>query len=183
FVATTKANIQEMFYLSWDELAKIKATGRWEIEAHGRRSHDDIQIDETGTLDTYLTSRFYIPGQGLESITGYKKRVAEDYINGIMDLKEHLDIDARYFAIPLNDYGDHEISNYEHAYEFNQALTRQVFKLAFIQAQQRDGLALESFYNDRHSNPYKLKRLEVKNMSPENLLKALDHFSQKNQQK
>ena len=172
-----------MFYLSWDELAKVQTTNRWEIEAHGQRSHDDIQIDEKGTLGTYLMSRVYTPGEGLESIEKYKKRVEEDYANGITDLKKHLGIDTSYFAVPLNDYGDHEVSNYEDAYIFNEELTRRFFKLAFIQAQQQDDAVLESFYNYHDSNPYGLKRLEVKNMSPENLLKALDHFSQKNQQK
>lgn len=176
FVATVKANEQDPFYLGWDTLAHMWSTGRWEIEAHGRNSHDDILINEEGVYGTYLTSRMYASLAGLESVEEYKKRIEKDYINGIMDIKTHLGIDARYFAVPLNDYGDHETSNYGGSYAFNEELTRRFFRLAFVQAQQLDGVALESFYNDSNSDPYTLKRLEVGNMNSENLAKELERF-------
>ncbi len=175
FLATIKANKNDPFYLSWDELVKVQATGRWEIEAHGRRSHDEIQIDEKGTLERqYLISRIYTPGKGLESVEEYKKRVEADYVNGIADIKEHLGIDARYFAVPLGDYGSLEVYNYKDAYEFNQELTRRFFKFAFIQAYH-----WKSFYNYRDSNPYILNRLGVRNMSSDDLLKELERFAAK----
>ena len=89
FIATVKANEKEPFYLTWDELVKIKATGRWEIEAHGRRAHDKIQIAEKDILGRYYTSRIYTLEKELESVEEYKKRVEEDYVNGIPDIKEH----------------------------------------------------------------------------------------------
>lgn len=179
FVATIKANEGDPFYLSWDELARVRATGRWEIEAHGRHSHDKVPMDENGTPGTYLTSRAYTQENGLESAAEYRARVDADYRNGITDLKEHLGIEARYFAVPLNDYGDYEVPNYTDAYAFNRELTRRFFKLAFIQAEQEEGKVYESFYNYSDSDPYALRRLEVRNKSPEELLRALERFSPK----
>lgn len=174
FVATIKANEKEPFYLTWDELAAMKATGRWEIEAHGRRSHDKILIDEKGTLGRYYTSRMYISEKGLESVEEYKKRVEEDYSNGIADIKEHLGIDARYFAVPFSNYGILENVNYENAYSFNQELTRRFFKLAFLEIE-----IFESFYNYQDSNPHELKRFEINNISADDLFKSLERFSPK----
>jgi len=180
FLATIKANENDSFYLNWDELAKVKATGRWEIEAHGRRSHDQIVIDEKGSLGTYLTSRIYTPGKGLESIEDYKKRVEADYINGMVDIKEHLGIDARYFAIPLNNFGDSEISNFhDDAYKFNRELTKHFFKFAFTQVYKKDGIAFQNFYNYRDSNPHEVKRLSIENMSSVDLVKSLERFAPK----
>lgn len=174
FVATIKANENDSFYLNWDELAKVQATGRWEIEAHGRRSHDKILIDKNGTIGRYYTSRIYTPEKGLESIEDYKKRVEEDYIDGIVDIKEHLGIDVRYFAVPLSNYGVLENFNYPDALRFNQELTGRFFKLAFLEIE-----AFESFYNYRDSNPHSLIRLEVKNISADNLFQLLERYSPK----
>lgn len=178
FVATIRANENDPFYLNWSELKEVQDTGRWEIEAHGRRSHELIPTNEKGLLGSYLTSRMYLPNKGLESVEDYKKRVETDYINGILDLKEHLGIDAHYFAVPLNSYGVNNNPDYYDAYKFNQELSLRFFKLAFVQAQQNDGNPLESFYNYKDSIPFiSLMRLEVKNISSEDLLKSLKRFA------
>ncbi|MDD2673051.1 MAG: polysaccharide deacetylase family protein [Syntrophales bacterium] len=174
FVATIKANENDPFFLSWDELNKMQAIGRWEIEAHGRRSHDEIIIDENGATGRYYTSRIYIPGKGLESIEDYKKRVQDDYAGCIADIKDHLGIDAQYFAVPLSDYGTAEYSNYQDALKFNQELTMRFFKLSFLEIND-----FESFYNYKDTDPYHLIRMEVKDISSDDLLKSLELFSLK----
>lgn len=175
FIATIKADENDSFYLSWDELAKMQTTGRWEIEAHGQRSHDKIIIDENGTQGRYYTSRIYTPGTGLESIEEYKKRVEDDFKNGVADLKEHLGIDAKYFAVPFGNYGVREPFNYGDSYKFNEELTKRFFKLSFFEVD-----LVESFYNYKDSDPYKIIRLEVRPYwSANNLLKILDTTKEK----
>ncbi len=176
FVATVKANKNDPFYLSWDELKKVKATGRWEIEAHGQRSHDKVLIDAQKTEGRYLTSRIFDELSGLESVENFEKRVREDYINGISDLKHNLGIEPLYYAIPLNNYGGDD-SNYEGASSFNQQLTKQYFRLAFVQALNKNNKVGDTFYNYIDSNPQTLKRLEVKNMSSEQLESALLEYA------
>ena len=179
FVATIMANESDSFYLGWDELVKLQATGRWEIEAHGRRSHEEIPTDEEGTRGRYYTARQYVKGKGLESVGEYQKRVEEDYINGIADIRERLAVDASYFAVPLSDYGDHEAfeiseSEYTSEFNFNRELTRKYFRLAFLQAGPYEG-----FYNYRDSNPHELRRLDVQNMTADELLQRFERFSPK----
>jgi peptidoglycan/xylan/chitin deacetylase (PgdA/CDA1 family) len=176
FVATIKANEEDPFYLSWEELRNVQATGRWEIEAHGRHSHEEVLIDEEGTEGMYLVSREYVSGQGLEGLEEYKKRVEADYVNGINDIKDNLGIESRYYAIPLNDYGFRESHNYEDAYEYNQRLTAKYFRLAFSQVVKEGGVATQSFYNFSDARRVGLKRLEVGNVGADKLLESLDKF-------
>jgi len=176
FVATGKPEV-DPFFLDWKELQKVKDTGRWEIEAHGRHSHENIPIDNNGATGKYLTSRMYIKDKGLETVDQYKNRVEQDYIDSINDLREHLGIESHYFAVPLNDYGDFSVTNYSDSYNFNQKITDKYFKLAFVQAEQNDTGVIESFYNFKDSKFDNILRLEVKNMSAEKLIYWLDRFS------
>lgn len=175
FSATIKPNTDDPFYLGWNELRKLKDTGRWEIEAHGQHSHDKVQIDADGTIGRYLSSRIYDPETGLESIADFEDRVEMDYIDGIKDLYVNLGIDPRYYAVPLNDYGD-QVSNYDDGVKFNKYLTKHYFKLAFVQSLVEDNIAKDTFYNYADTDPYNLKRLEVKNMTADELLTALKKY-------
>jgi peptidoglycan/xylan/chitin deacetylase (PgdA/CDA1 family) len=170
FVATGAAE-NNNFFLSWDELKKVKETGRWEIEAHGKHSHEEFAINAEGDKGMYLISRKYLPDTNtLESIEEYEERVEQDYIDGIEDLKVNLGITPQYYAVPLNDYGDLEISNVDNALEFNQNLTKKYFKLAFTQS------GKFSFYNFKDTDPYQIKRLDIKNITGEELLVLLERF-------
>ena len=60
FVATNRANRNDPFYLTWDELKKMHESGRWNIQAHGRDSHNTIQISENGEMGKFMNSREYM---------------------------------------------------------------------------------------------------------------------------
>jgi peptidoglycan/xylan/chitin deacetylase (PgdA/CDA1 family) len=180
FLATVKANEKDSFYLDWNQLKNMQTTGRWEIEAHGRNSHDFIQIDKDGNFErNYLVSKKYIPESGLESLEEYTQRVQDDYKNSINDIKENLGIDSKYFAVPLNDYGDIDMLNHENAYELNKTFTKKFFKLAFVQVDEKNDIPLKTFYNYIDSNPLELKRFSVKNTNADDLLNYLNYFSPK----
>lgn len=176
FVATVKANAVDSFYLDWEELSTLQQTGRWEIEAHGRHSHDKVIINEAGDEGRYLSSRMYDAERGLETESEYEARVHSDYLAGLNDIRQNLGFEPTYFAVPLNDYG-FEASNHGTAYDFNKYLTELYFKLAFVQSLSDNGEAYESFYNYADSDPHTLKRLEVKNMTAEQLRVALEKFA------
>lgn len=176
FVATVKQNEEDKFFLNWEELNKMKESGRWELEAHGRHSHDTVVIDENGNLGRYLTSRIYNPETGLESIEAFESRVQQDYLGGIQDMQKNLGIVPKYFAVPLNDYGD-QSSNYEDGIIFNMKLSETHFRFSFIESLSENNKVFETFYNYIDSNPQTLKRLEVMNMSAADLKFALDKFA------
>ncbi len=181
FVASGPTIDGNSFYLTFDELKKMKATGRWEIEAHGRYSHRKIPIVKNPSAEIdygrYLTSKVYLAKKGrLETDAEFKKRVENDYINSINDLRTNVGVTSRYFAIPLNDYGQQPISNYDQAVPFNEYLIKKYFNLAFIQANNSDNVLNFSLppYNFKSDNPYRVKRIEMKNMSAADLLSILE---------
>ncbi len=176
FIASAKPNDDDPFFLSWNELKKLKDTNRWEIEAHGRNSHEPIIIDGFGTKGVYLSSRIYDSINGLESEEDFEKRIEGDYIDSINDLYNNLHIKSRYYAVPLNDYGNEPSSNYSKAISINKELTKKYFKAEFIECLSDGHVAQESFYNYVDTNPYLLKRLEVKEMSADELKNALNKY-------
>lgn len=178
FVATIKAINKDPFYIGWKELEKMKQSGRWEIESHGRNSHERIAINENGDLGTYLTSRIYSDKSGLESIDGYEKRVEQDYANVKSDLLNNLGIDSNYYAIPFAEYGLGDISNHPKAYEYNSEIAKKYFKYTF-RSYSSNNKVTESFYNYKDTNPYQIKRLNVKNITSDELLAALILYSAK----
>lgn len=176
FEVTGKPNKQDKFYLSWDELKELQNTFRWEIEAHGRNSHDKIQIAENGGVGRFLTSRMYIDGKGLETVEEYEQRVEQDYVDGINDLKDRLGIEAKYYAIPLNEYRIPEVTNYPESVNFNRNVNEKYFRMAFIETDSRlDPRGLKPpVYNFSFDDPYQMKRIEVKNMEADELKNILE---------
>ena len=168
------------FYLTFEELRAMRDTGRWEIEPHGRHSHEYVQISDDqndGTYGRYLTSKVYLPDFGrLETEEEFEQRVEQDYVDGIEDLKNNIGVDARYFAIPLNDYGELPVSNYPKAAAFNKLLLEKYFRLAFIQANESDDVLKFNLpiYNFKNDDPYVMRRIEMKNMNADQLKELLE---------
>ena len=167
------------FYLDWDELKVLQRSGRWEIEAHGRNAHKRIPTDNTGELKDgrFLISKMYLTDLGrIETDSEFAVRLERDYIESIEDLKNHLGITSRYFAIPLNDYGNLLETNFKGASSVNIALMKKYFKLAFIQVNSPEDVVdiKLSVYNFATGNPYAVGRIEVKEMSADSLKLILE---------
>lgn len=179
FVATGRVTEGDSFFLSWKDLRRMRDSGRWEIEAHGRNSHDRVYLDkDRKEWGWFLTSRIYLPGKGrLETVEEFETRVENDYLNNLRDLRENLGIEPRYIAIPLNDYGATPVSNYPEARAYNDSVIKKYFRLAFVQANDSFDILdiAQPVYNYRNDDPYTLRRIEVKNMEPETLKNILEN--------
>lgn len=178
FVATAPAINGNSFYLTWEELKKMKESGRWEIEAHGRHSHETIPIStDENDYGRYLSSRMYLADKKrLETVLEFEERVEKDYLDAVRDLESNLGIRPQYFAIPLNDYGEQPISNYPPSTDFNHKLMKKYFRLGFVQANSSTNPSriTAPVYNFAHTNPYSIYRLEAKNLSANELMEILE---------
>ncbi len=173
FVATGPMVDGNSFYLDKSELKKMSESGRWEIEAHGRYSHNKIKINNSSTSSDlnegrFLTSKMYLENeQRLETDEEFINRVRNDYVVGNQDIKNIIGKEPRFFAIPLNDYGDSDFGNFPQAVEINNNIAKELYSLAFIQGNEFDDVTvvLESPYNGVDTDPMRMRRLEMKNMS------------------
>jgi len=176
FIVSGKQNDKDKFFLSWDELKVLRDSGRWDIQAHGTYSHNKIIDDPYNNTGYFLSSKRYKKGVGLESDDAFETRVENDFLQNIVDLKLQLGIVPKYYAIPLNDYGEEAKTNYPDAVRFNWRLMKKYFRLSFVQANSSsdtNGFYL-NIYNYKDTDRYMTARIEVKDMSPDVLIRTLE---------
>lgn len=179
FVASVMIEEENSFYLSWEQLKEMKDSGRWEIEAHGHQSHENIRIspDAEDEMGRFLTSRIYLVNEGrIETVEEFETRVENDYLQNISLLKEKLGVDARYFAVPRGDYGQRPISNYYDGFTFNEELAKKYFSITFLEMS-TDSITRQfsnPIYNFKSDDPQKTRRIEVKNLSASELKNLLE---------
>ncbi len=172
------------FYLTEEELQKINESGRWEIQAHGRYSHNRINLEinksQEGEDQTFLSSKIFLKEEDrLETDQEFNIRAENDYIQGNEDVKKIIGVEPKYFAVPMNDYGISENTNFPESLKINNSLVKKYYKIAFVQSNVYENVTtvLASPYNMAFENPYKTRRLEVQNMSAEDLIRILDEYA------
>ncbi|MBP6856250.1 MAG: polysaccharide deacetylase family protein [Candidatus Pacebacteria bacterium] len=180
FLASGPVYTGNTFYLNNSELAVLRDSGRWEIQAHGRHSHDHIQISENSNdeFGRFLSSKMYIvPERRLETDDEFLNRIKKDYEEGDEDVEAINGSKPKYFAIPLNDYGEFPVSNYPESIALNNEIVKNRYELAFIQSNDTDAVSkiISTPYNFQKGNPYKIRRLEVKNLSAQEIINILDY--------
>ena len=145
------------FYLNWQELRKMRDSGRWELGSHGSQSHKPIGDG------CFLVTK--IAG---ESDQEYAARVEDDYRSSIDAFRKHLGVEPRFYAIPFGDYGVKESqSPCSGAWELNAALSSKYFELVL------GSESASHMHNTAYANPYEIARVHVGNMSGEELLRTI----------
>lgn len=185
FLATGPLRDGNQFYLTEEELKVMKETGRWEFEAHGRYSHNKIPVSSSISAEKgrYLASKEYLVQEGrLETDQEFYDRVFADYVNANNDMSNIFGYAPQYLAIPLNDYGNDQNSNYSAAVGINNTIVKSFYKIAFIQANDSEDVldVVNSPFNYSYEDPYITRRLEMKNMTADELISILykyDHYN------
>ena len=103
--------------LRWDELARMQASGRWDVQEHAGEGHVTIPtgVDATGAdvLKPYYAWRRYDPvrwpsGDHLESYESWKARAEGDIAQAEALLRAHVPgFQPLAFAVPFGDYGQY----------------------------------------------------------------------------
>ena len=181
FLATGPSRDGNLFYLTESELKLMQQTGRWDFQAHGRYSHNKIAIspDVRAEKGRYLASKEYIGSEGrLETDQEFYDRVFADYVNANSDMNTIFGYAPQYIAIPLNDYGNDQNSNYPAAVGINNTIVKSFYNIAFIQANDSENVldVINSPFNYSYEDPYIARRLEIKNMNAEQLISILNKY-------
>lgn len=176
FVATGPMIDGNNFYLTKDEIKYVYDTGRWEIQAHGRYSHNHIN-SELGFDQRFLSSKKFLQDkQRYETDLEFIERIEADYLNGNKDLEEITSQTPKYLAVPMNDYGLSQESNYRDSFWINEEIIKKYYRLAFVQANNSDNVieVVSSPFNMSFEDPFRIRRLEVKNMKADDLIRILE---------
>jgi hypothetical protein len=172
FTVAEKPDIQDPFFLSWDQLREMHASGRWDIEAHAYDGHDTIPVDAAGNQGNYYSNKMWLASQNrLETEDEYKNRVQGDLAHVKADLENNLPgarVDA--MAFPLGDYGQMSV-NIDKKTAENDFLTavKSLYALSF-----ELNFTGSDFNNFSDSDPNLLRRFEVpSDLSAADLIKKL----------
>jgi hypothetical protein len=87
---TGRVGTHRPYYLTWQELARLKDSGRWDVESHTREGHGRIVVDQRGTRWPALINRTWFANDGrLETLGEFSVRVTRDLRGARADLVRH----------------------------------------------------------------------------------------------
>ena len=93
-------------HLTWDELRRMQASGRWAIDEHAGHGHKLVTAGAGGRRLPFYASELWAGGTQ-ESFSSYRKRVSGDIDGGLAALARNLPGWSSHgtFAVPFNNYG------------------------------------------------------------------------------
>jgi peptidoglycan/xylan/chitin deacetylase (PgdA/CDA1 family) len=152
FIMTERQERRDPFFVYWDRVERMIASGLWEIGSHGHIGHDPVPVDESGSTGPFFIRARYLQREGrLESWDEFRDRVREDHERARNILAERTGRPIVAYAPPLRDVAG--LSAASEAHRTNREIVESTYRLAFLD--DRFGV------NDRRSDPKRLKRLRV----------------------
>ena len=152
FVMTERQSRRDPFFVYWDRVERMIASGLWEIASHGHHGHDPIPVDEAGGTGPFFIRAGWLPEERrLESWDEFKDRVRRDHDRAKGVLSERTGREILAYAPPLRDVAG--LSAAPEAHQATREIVEATYRLAFFD--DRFGV------NDRRSDPKRLKRLRV----------------------
>lgn len=157
FVITRHVSDDESpYYLSRRELTRMLASGRWEIESHGKDDHDLYPIDAQGHMGHFLSNLLWLEDeQRLETLEEFKERIRQDMAVSKRDIEAAFDVEVTGYAYPFGDYGQETVNLPEAAHAIAEVI-ESIYPLAFYQVWNGD------IGNHPDPNGVMIKRLSVK---------------------
>lgn len=158
------------YYLSSNEIKKMIATGRWEIQYHSDIGHTLYKIDEKGNEGRFYPNKLWRDDFGrLETDEEYTKRVQYELTHGQELLQREFGIQNISFAFPFGDFAQNE-TNFPQAKNILHNVVGELFPVVFYQAYRGGGYT----FNYPNESQFMKKRIIVDhNWNGNDLLKAL----------
>jgi peptidoglycan/xylan/chitin deacetylase (PgdA/CDA1 family) len=103
FIITGRVGTHRPYYLTWQEVRSMYASGNWDFESHTNDLHTQVPV-APGRLGDPLTQRIWLPREHrLESMMEFRMRVQQDLLQSISDIQaDHLPRPVL-FAYPFSD--------------------------------------------------------------------------------
>jgi len=167
FVPTVLVRGLRGYHMSWSDLRRLAASGRWEFGSHGHLAHRRVRTDSAGSEGLFLVSRRWLSEESrLEGPEEMERRLEEDYRRSRETLSTEMGLeDVSAYAFPFGSFGQLDLTNEPGAFRMNLCAVRKHFRLAFYQA--------ETAYNLRWKSPFLVRYRVPENWDGETLLAYL----------
>jgi peptidoglycan/xylan/chitin deacetylase (PgdA/CDA1 family) len=129
FVITGRVGTAKPYYLTWDLIERMHASGRWDFESHTANLHTRVPVSPGGPLGGALSHRMIIGGH-LESQAQFEARVRKDLLQSISDLTSHGLPRPELFAYPFSDVVAKGMAGREAAVP--RSIVSELFPVAFV---------------------------------------------------
>ncbi|WP_163700777.1 polysaccharide deacetylase family protein [Mycolicibacterium agri] len=107
FVITGFVGTHAPYYMTWDELTRLHASGRWDLEAHTHLGHVQVPASAEGENRPFLTTLQYLPEQRrVETSQEYRARVEADLKECKNQFVVHGLPEPTLFAFPFSAHQD-----------------------------------------------------------------------------
>ncbi|MCU1677295.1 MAG: polysaccharide deacetylase family protein [Frankiales bacterium] len=106
FVITDDVGEHQPYYVTWEELRGLQASGRWDFGSHTDKGHHSVPISASGDTGPFLSSLQWLPQEGRrETIVEYRTRISGDLAASSTSLQAHGMPAPRFFAYPFSAAG------------------------------------------------------------------------------
>ncbi|MGW0605884.1 polysaccharide deacetylase family protein [Streptomyces sp. NPDC002640] len=108
FLITGQVGRHRPYYLSWAEIERMRASGRWDFENHTHDLHHRAAVDRAGHQEPALGSRLWLRDKNrAETPSEYRRRVGKDLDVSLRAFVDHGLPRPRLFAFPFSDAPAH----------------------------------------------------------------------------
>ena len=163
------------YYLNIEELAAMEQSGRWEIQSHGRDSHDSYPIDSRGSEGYFMSNKLWREDKrSIETDDEFLWRVQRDLIASKIDIESHFSTPVIGFSFPFGDFG-YGSENFPDAEVLVPKAAAHAYPLLFYQTS-FNGSRFTTNYNDTPKDgSFFIKRIGVEaDWTGVHLLKVLE---------
>ncbi|MFE6285650.1 polysaccharide deacetylase family protein [Streptomyces sp. NPDC057877] len=106
YLITGMVGTRRPYYLTWAEIGRLAASGRWDFQAHTHDGHRRAAVDAAGRRGSVLANRLWLPEkERLETPGEYRDRVGRDLDRAARAFAAHSLPAPRLFAYPFSETG------------------------------------------------------------------------------
>ncbi|MGE0218583.1 polysaccharide deacetylase family protein [Mycolicibacterium sp.] len=103
FLITANVGEKRPYYLSWQEISRMAASGRWDFQSHTRKMHAKLPVDAAGTLASEMVHRRWLFEHNRpETLAEFERKIRADLQGSIQDMVDHGLPRPATFAFPFS---------------------------------------------------------------------------------
>ena len=104
FLITGNVGAKRPYYLSWQEIDRMAASGRWDFQSHTRKMHARMPIDAAGAVASEMVHRRWLfESNRAETLGEFELKIREDLRGSVQDIVGHGLPRPRLFAFPFSE--------------------------------------------------------------------------------